>query len=98
MEPESSLPCSQQPATGLYPDPDNPTHTIQSYFPRIPFNIILPCSLDRPSGLTSSGFPISVLYTCVIVFFYIAVHVASYRFMKVLHLLMTFINDKKWRI
>jgi len=28
MEPEGSLPCSQGPATGSYPEPDASSHTI----------------------------------------------------------------------
>jgi hypothetical protein len=54
MEPESSLPCSQDPSNGPYPEPDqsnslapnlrqiNPVHTTLSYLSQINFNIILP--------------------------------------------------------
>jgi hypothetical protein len=41
MEPEVSLPCSQEPSTGAYPEPDqsSPYHPILS---KIHFNIIHP--------------------------------------------------------
>jgi hypothetical protein len=41
MEPEGSLPCSQEPSTGPFPEPDqsNAYHTILS---KIDFHIILP--------------------------------------------------------
>jgi hypothetical protein len=39
MEPDDSLPCSQQPATG-YPEPDESSPHFSSYFFRIHFNII----------------------------------------------------------
>jgi hypothetical protein len=41
MEPVSLLPCSQEPSTGPYPEPDqsSPYHSILS---NIHFNIILP--------------------------------------------------------
>jgi hypothetical protein len=42
MEPESSLPCSQDPFTGPYPEPDQsiPSHPILSYLSKIHFNIV----------------------------------------------------------
>jgi hypothetical protein len=41
MEPEGSLPSSQQPATGPYPEPDESVPHFQTYFPNIYCNIIL---------------------------------------------------------
>jgi hypothetical protein len=39
MKPESSLPCSQEPSTGPYSEPDqsNPYHTSPSYLSKIHF-------------------------------------------------------------
>jgi len=48
MAPETSLACSQQLATGPYPEPMNPIHTFPPYFPKIHSHIILP-SLPRSS-------------------------------------------------
>jgi hypothetical protein len=42
MEPEGSLSCSQEPATGPYPEPDESNHIPKPYFPNFHFNIILP--------------------------------------------------------
>jgi hypothetical protein len=52
MEPEGSIPCSQEPTTGRYPEPD------QSI-------LILPTHLrlGLPSGLFPSGFPTNTLYS-----------------------------------
>jgi len=33
MEPEGSLPCSQQPANGTYYDPDAPTPHLATLYP-----------------------------------------------------------------
>jgi hypothetical protein len=47
MEPEGSLPCSQEPVTGPYPESDqsSPYHLILF---KINFNIILPLRLGLP--------------------------------------------------
>jgi hypothetical protein len=41
MEPEGSLPCSQEPSTSPYPEP-YPVHSSPSHLSKINFNIILP--------------------------------------------------------
>jgi hypothetical protein len=60
MEPEGSLPYSQEPSTGPYPEPDqsNPHHPIRS---KIHFNIVHYLRLGLPSRLFPSGFPTNVL-------------------------------------
>jgi hypothetical protein len=61
MQPEGSLPCSQEPSSGHYPEPDRlqsiPPHPISLL---ILSNYIL---LALPSGLFPSGFPTKILYS-----------------------------------
>jgi hypothetical protein len=63
IEPEGSLPCSQQPSTGPYPESDQ-----SSPIPPHPMSLrsILILSthlrLGLPSGLLPSGFPTNILY------------------------------------
>jgi hypothetical protein len=35
MEPEGSLPCSQQPTTGPYPHPDTHSEHLHTLFPKV---------------------------------------------------------------
>jgi hypothetical protein len=42
MEPEGSLPCSQKPATGPYPEAAESSRPIDPYLPKVHLNVILP--------------------------------------------------------
>jgi hypothetical protein len=42
MEPEGSLPCSQEPAAGPCLEPYESVNTLPPYFPNISYSIILP--------------------------------------------------------
>jgi hypothetical protein len=56
METEGSLPCSQEPSTDTYPEPDQ----FSPYHPILILSIHL--CLGLPSGLFPYGFPTKVLY------------------------------------
>jgi hypothetical protein len=57
MKPESSWPCTQDPATGPYPEPANYSPHTHILFAYDRFNNIL-----RLGHLFPSGFPTKILY------------------------------------
>jgi hypothetical protein len=63
MEPEGSLPSSQELSTCPYPEPDrsSPQHSNLSL--KGPSYVIYHLLLGLPSGLLLSGFPTNNLYT-----------------------------------
>jgi hypothetical protein len=56
VEPEASLPCSQDPATDPYPEPDEPSPHLQPCFPKVHFNI----SLSSMRRSCESPFPTKI--------------------------------------
>jgi hypothetical protein len=65
MEPEGSLPCSQEPSTGPYPEPykSNPHHPISI---RSILILSTDLRLGLPSGLFPSGLPTNILYAFLV--------------------------------
>jgi hypothetical protein len=63
MEPGGSIPCSQEPSTGTYPEPyqSNPLHPILS-LSRYIWILSTHLRLGLRSGLFPSGFPTNILY------------------------------------
>jgi len=61
MESEGSLPYSQEPATGPYPE-SNPVHNLIPYFFKTCFNIILLSSSLSPKWSLIPCLPTKMLY------------------------------------
>jgi hypothetical protein len=67
MQPEGSLPCSQQPSTGPYPEPDQSSPYRPKPISLISLKILLPhLRLDFLSGLFPSCLPIQILYAFIL--------------------------------
>jgi hypothetical protein len=63
MQPEGSLPCSQEPSTGPYPEPDRSSTYHPSFSSKIILILSTYLSLSLPSSVFPSGFLSNVLYT-----------------------------------
>jgi hypothetical protein len=89
MEPEGSLPCSQEPSTGACPEPDesSPYHSIL-YLVRSISILSFDTRVVLPSGLCSSGFLIEVLYA----FHFSPVRATCQRIRQSPRLFVTFCN------
>jgi hypothetical protein len=61
MVPEGYLPCSQEPSTGPYPEPD-PSSSYHPILSKFNLNIIPHLRLGLPSGLFPSGFATKIPY------------------------------------
>jgi hypothetical protein len=57
MEPEGSLPHSQEPATCPYPETYQSNHALPSYFLKIHFSIILLPTCNNPTSVISHKNP-----------------------------------------
>jgi hypothetical protein len=64
MEPEGSLPCSQEPSTGIYPEPDE-SSAYQPILSKIQINIILPATHDTITG-ESDFIPLTLKFASTI--------------------------------
>jgi len=66
MKLQISLSCSQDPTTGLYPEPDESSpHRLTIYY-NIHSSISYHLHLGLPTGLFPLGFPTKVLYAFII--------------------------------
>jgi hypothetical protein len=63
MEPEGSVPCSQKPATGPYPDPAESIRPINPYLLKVHLNVILPPTPRSSKWSLPSGLPTKTLQT-----------------------------------
>jgi hypothetical protein len=61
VEPESSLPCSQEPSTGPYPEPDQPSPTHPMSLRSI-LMLLSPLRLGLPSSIFIFGSPTNILH------------------------------------
>jgi hypothetical protein len=62
MEPEGSLPCSQELATVTYPEPDESNPRLATFSPRSVLIFYSHLRLGVPIGLFPLGFPTKLLY------------------------------------
>jgi len=65
MEPQGSLPCSEEPATGPYTEPDSSTPQLSIHFFRINSNAILQSTPRSSKWSLTFSFP-EQNYVCVI--------------------------------
>jgi len=65
MEPEVPLPCSQEPATGPYPELDESSPHILILPSKDPFQYYLPSTPRTSKLFFPSGFPTKILYAFI---------------------------------